>query len=293
VYSPLAMLQVDEFCARLLADLDANGIEIGQFHAEYGVAQMELAIAPSDPVSAADLQLLARQTIHAAARATGLRASFAPLVVIESVGNGWHLHTSVLRDGTNLLSGGDGPAGMTPEGEAWVAGMLRELPALAAVGGPSLPSQIRRRPGYFAAAYAFWGVLNREAALRFVPASQYVSPQGANVELKASDASGNPYLLLAAVIGAGLAGIADGLRLPEGIEADPGSWDDDERAARGIGRLPDSIEASIAAVEASQPVRDALGDATVGAWIAVRRGDEASGEGQTPEEIVESHRWRY
>jgi hypothetical protein len=40
-------------------------------------------------------------------------------------------------------------------------------------------------------------------------------------------------------------------------------------------------------------VRDALGDATVGAWIAVRRGDEASGEGQTPEEIVDHHRWRY
>ena len=224
-HGPLAMLQVDEFCARLLSDLDANGIVLGQFHAEYGVAQMELSLAPSDPVSTADLQLLTRQTIHAAARATGLRASFAPLVDLESVGNGWHLHTSVLRKGTNLLSGGDGPAGMTPEGEAWVAGLLRELPALAAVGGPSLPSQIRRRPGYFAGAYAFWGVLNREAALRFVPASAYVPPQGANVELKASDASGNPYLLLAAVIGAGLAGMADGLGLPEGIEADPGAWE--------------------------------------------------------------------
>ena len=262
-------------------------------HAEYGVAQMELAIAPSDPVSAADLQLLARQTVHAAARATGLRASFAPLVALDSVGNGWHLHTSVLRDGTNLLSGGGGPAGMTAEGEAWVAGMLRELGALAAVGGPSLPSQIRRRPGYFAGAYAFWGVLNREAALRFVPTSAYVPPRGANIELKASDASGNPYLLVAAVIGAGLAGMADGLRLPEGIEADPGSWSDDEREARGVGRLPDSIEASVAAVEASAPVREALGDATVGAWIAVRRGDEGFAEGKTPEEIVDFHRYRY
>jgi glutamine synthetase len=293
VYGPLAMLQVDEFCARLLADLEANGIDVGQFHAEYGVAQMELAIAPSDPVTAADLQLLARQTIHAAARATGLRASFAPLVSLESVGNGWHLHTSVLRDGTNLLSGGDGPAGMTPEGEAWVAGLLRELQALAAVGGPSLPSQIRRRPGYFAGAYAFWGVLNREAALRFVPASEYVPAHGANVELKASDASGNPYLLLAAAIGAGLAGIADGLKLPEGIEADPGSWSDEDREGRGVGRLPDSIEASVAAVEASTPVREALGDATVGAWIAVRRGDEGFAEGKTPEEIVDFHRYRY
>jgi glutamine synthetase len=257
------------------------------------VAQMELSIAPSDPVQAADLQLLARQTIHAAARGTGLRASFAPLVVLDNVGNGWHLHTSVLRDGTNLLSGGDGPAGMTAEGEAWVAGLHRELPALAAVGGPSVVSQIRRRPGFFAGAYAFWGVLNREAALRFVPASQYIPPAGANVELKTSDASGNPYLVLAATIGAGLAGIAENLRLPEPIEADPGSWSDEEREARGVGRLPDSIEASVAAVQGSQPVRDALGDAAVGAWIAVRRADEGWAEGKGPDEIVQLHRWRY
>ena len=69
VYGPLAMLEVDEFCEQLLADLDANGIVVGQLHAEYGLAQMELAISPLDPLAAADMQLLARQTIHAAARA--------------------------------------------------------------------------------------------------------------------------------------------------------------------------------------------------------------------------------
>ena len=289
VYGPVAMLQVDEFCARLLADLEANGIDVGQFHAEYGVAQMELAIAPSDPVSAADLQLLARQTVHAAARATGLRASFAPLVSLESVGNGWHLHTSVLRDGTNLLSGGDGPAGMTAEGEAWVAGMLRELGALAAVGGPSLPSQIRRRPGYFAGAYAFWGVLNREAALRFVPTSAYVPPQGANIELKASDASGNPYLLVAAVIGAGLAGMADGLRLPEGIEADPGSWSDERaggprrrppaRLDRGLGGGGRGVDAR--ARGARRRYRRCL-DRRPSRRRGLRRGQDARGDRRLP-----------
>ena len=58
VYGPLAMLEVDEFCTQLLADLDANGIVVGQLHAEYGLAQMELAISPADPLAAADMQLL-------------------------------------------------------------------------------------------------------------------------------------------------------------------------------------------------------------------------------------------
>ena len=145
------MLQVDEFCARLLADLEANGIEVGQFHAEYGVAQMELAHRPADPVAAADLQLLARQTIHAAARANGLRASFAPLVTLESVGNGWHLHTSVLRDGTNLLSGGDGARRHDRRGRGLGR---RDAARAAARWRRSAGRACRRRsaagPGYFA-----------------------------------------------------------------------------------------------------------------------------------------------
>jgi glutamine synthetase len=293
VYSPHAMLAVDEFAAQVLADMAANGISVGQLHAEYGLAQMELSIGAADPVTAADLQMLARQTIHAAARANGLRASFAPLVTMESVGNGWHLHSSVLRDGRNLLAGGDGPCGMTAEGEAYVAGLLRELPALAAVAAPSMPSLLRRRPGYFASAFGFWGVQNREAALRFIPAGAFVPDSVANVELKASDASGNPYLSLAAVIAAGMAGIEDGLTLPEPIQEEPGAWTAEERERRGVHRLPDTADEQIAAVTGSAPVRSALGDDVVGAWSAVRRGDAAAVRGMEPEDVVAAHRWRY
>jgi glutamine synthetase len=293
VYGPLAMLAVDEFCAQLLADLDANGIVVGQLHAEYGLAQMELAISPADPVAAADMQLLARQTIHAAARAHGLRASFAPLVTPEAPGNGWHAHVSVSRDGENLLAGGEGAHGLTSEGAAFLAGIVRELPALAAIAAPSVPSLLRRRPGYFASAYAFWGLQNREASLRFMPATTLVPPSGANAELKASDASGNPYLALAALISAGLAGIAEGLELSEPINDNPGAWDEAERERRGVHLLPTTMDEQIAAVQASLPVIDAFGDELVGAWSAVRAADAAWAEGKTPEEIIERHRWSY
>jgi glutamine synthetase len=293
VYSPLAMLAVDEFAAQVLGDMAANGILVGQLHAEYGLAQMEVSIGAAEPVTAADLQLLARQTIHAAARANGLRASFAPLVTMESVGNGWHLHSSVLRDGRNLLAGGEGPSGMTAEGEAYVAGLLRELPALAAVAAPSMPSLLRRRPGYFASAFGFWGVQNREAALRFIPAGAFVPDAAANVELKASDASGNPYLSLAAVIAAGMAGIEEGLTLPEPIQEEPGAWTAEERERRSVHRLPDTTDEQIAAVTGSAPVRSTLGDDLVGAWSAVRHGDAAAVRDMEPADIVAAHRWRY
>ena len=122
------MLDVTEFVSELLADLDANGLGIGQIHAEYGWSQMELSLDAVDPLTAADNQLLARETIRDASRSNGLRSSFAPLITPDGVGNGWHFHLSLLKDGRNLLSGGNGPEGMTPEGESFVAGILRDLP---------------------------------------------------------------------------------------------------------------------------------------------------------------------
>jgi glutamine synthetase len=293
VYSPNAMLDVSEFLSELLADLDDNGLGIGQIHAEYAWSQLELSLDAKDPVAAADDQLLARETIRAAARANGLRASFAPLITPEGVGNGWHFHVSIHKDGRNLLAGGDGPEGMTPEGEAFVAGVLRDLQGVAAVTAPSVPSLIRLRPGYFASAYAFWGADNREASLRFVPGAEAIGAQNANIELKASDASGNPYLGLTAMLACGLGGIEDGLELPEPILEDPGNWTAEQREARGVRRFAQDADEQIANFEAAPRIREAFGDPLANAFTGVRRSDAAWAAGKSAEEIIAAHLWRY
>jgi glutamine synthetase len=292
-YGPRALLAVDAFAAQLLRDLHDNDVEIVQFHAEYGPSQLEFSIAASDPVTAADNQLLARQTIHAAAQAHGLRASFAPLVTSDGAGNGWHLHTSVARDGVNLLSGGDGPHGLTADGAAYVAGLLRDLPAIAAVTAPSVPSLLRLRPGYFSSAYAFWGVENREAALRFIPATELLGAAHANVELKPSDASANPYLALAVSIAAGLSGIEEGLSPPAPVQEDPGTWSDEHREGEHIHRLPTTPEEQRAALLGSDRIREALGEELLGAFAAVRAADQAWADGKSADDVVAAHRWRY
>jgi glutamine synthetase len=293
VYSPNAMLDVSEFLSELLADLADNGLGIGQIHAEYAWSQLEVSLDAKDPVAAADDQLLARETIRTAARANGLRASFAPLISPEGVGNGWHFHVSIHKDGRNLLSGGDGPEGMTPEGEAFVAGILRDLRGVVAVTAPSVPSLIRLRPGYFASAYAFWGPDNREASLRFVPGAEAIGAQNANIELKASDASGNPYLGLTAMLACGLGGIEDGLRLPEPITEDPGNWTPEQRDEHGVRRFAQDVDEQIASFEAASRIREAFGDPLANAFTGVRRSDAAWAEGKSAEEIIAAHLWRY
>jgi glutamine synthetase len=293
-YSPHALLAVDEFIADLLADLAANGVPVNQLHAEYGAAQVELSIVASDPITAADRQLLARQTIHAAARTHGLRACFAPLFTTSGVGNGWHLHTSVWRDGRNLLaSSAAAPDRPGPDGAGWLGGLLRDLRALAAITAPSVPSLARLRPGYWSGAYQFWGVENREAPLRYVLGSGLLGADYANVELKISDASANPYLALAAVIASGVAGLHDGADPGEPIQEEPGGWSEQERAARGVTRLPTTPAEHEEALTASKRLTAVLGEQLLGAFLAVRRSDATWAAERSLDEIVAAHRWRY
>jgi glutamine synthetase len=291
-YSANALHDVSGFVRQLFTDLDADGVEIGQLHAEYGESQVEFALAAQDPMALCDTQVLVRQTVHAAARAHGLRASFAPVSTAAGAGNGWHLHTSLVRNGRNVLTG-NGSHGLSDVGRGYLAGLLRELPGVVAVTAPSSGSLLRRRPHYWAGAYGFWGVENREAALRLVPASTLMGPENTNVELKASDASANPYLALAVVIAAGLAGVADDAPLPEPVQDDVGSWDAVRRAAAGIAALSTTHEEQRAHLLASDLVRDVLGPELLGAFVACRDSDAAWAEGKDVEEIVASLRWQY
>ena len=253
---------------------------------------MELTLAATDPVTAADRQLLARQTLRATAARHGLRLSFAPLPSTGSAGNGWHVHSSVWRKRTNLLA--SGPDGLpTGDGASYVAGLLRDLPAVAAVTAPSIGSLARLRPGYFAGAYTFWGVQNREAPLRYVPGSALLGTGHANVELKTSDASANPYLALAALLAAGTAGIAEGLTLGAPESADPGTWTAPERAERGITALPGTQAEQEAALTANPRITGVLGPELLGAFLAVRRSDAAATEGRELDETLTTLRWRY
>jgi glutamine synthetase len=291
-YSPHALLPIDDFVASVMRDAEANGLRLGQVHAEYGPAQVELSLAATDPLTAADQQLLARQTVLAAAEAHGLRVSFAPLPTLAGAGNGWHVHTSLWRGGENLLAGGpEGPRGAA--GGAYIAGLLRDLPALAAVTAPSIGSLARLRPGFFAGAFAFWGVENREAPLRYVPGSALLGEDHANLELKVSDASANPYLAIAAVLSAGVAGVTEDLAPPAPIGEDPGTWTEEERAAAGVAMLPSSQAEQEEALSGNPRVTGVLGEELLGAFLAVRRADAAWAQELETEEVLAAWRWRY
>jgi glutamine synthetase len=292
-YGLPVLATISDYARDLIVALEEGGVGLDQFHPEYARGQLEVSVPPADPVGAADTTVLVRQTIRAVAATHGMRASFSPVVIAGDVGNGGHVHFSLWRDGVNLFAGGQGPYGMTDIGEAFVAGVLAQLPALVAVGSPSVPSYLRLIPSHWAGAFQCWGRENREAAIRFVTGMVGTRETAANTEVKCFDQSANPYLAAGALIAAGLAGMERDLRLPDEVTVDPGALSDAELAHTGIQRLPQSLDEALSNLEKSDVLRDAMGPMLFGPFTAVRRAEAEAFAGLDPEEIVAAHRWRY
>ena len=258
---------IDDITAALLA----QGIPVELYYPESGPGQHEISVRYTQALAAADRQLAFRETVHAVADRHGLKASFLPKIFEDRAGSGCHLHLSMWNDEVNLLPDPQGTGGLSATARAFLAGLLRHLPALMALTTPSTNSYRRIRPHFWSGAFRCWGVDNREAAVR-VPSS----PEGGgatHVELKTCDASANPYLALGAVVAAGLDGVRKGLDPGKPLAADPGHLPDEERRARGIDPLPVNLGAAIDHLGRDSVLLAALGPTLAQAYLAVRRAE--------------------
>ncbi|WP_432970751.1 glutamine synthetase [Dactylosporangium sp. CA-233914] len=288
-YGMTRLVELSSYAVDVLDALAAQGVTVEQFHPEYSPGQLELSVAAADPVAAADLNVLVRQTIRAVSARHGLRVSFAPVVSAGQVGNGSHLHFSVHDGQGNLFAGGPGPYGMTERGESVLAGVLDRLPALCAVGAPSVASYLRLVPQRWAGAFQCWGHENREAALRFVAGPSGAGERCANAELKACDGAANPYLVAGAVCAIAADSAGAGLRLPPEVRGDPASLDPGDQPPRLPATLPEAIDR----LRADAGLRAAMGDALFEAFLAVRRGEAELFADREPDDVVAATRWRY
>jgi glutamine synthetase len=251
----------------IAAALESQGVPVRAMLKEAGLSQFELSTEHGPPLLAADRFVIVRETIGAVAAQHDLVGSCLPLVFADEAGSGWHIHFSLWRGGRNLTGSGDG---LSPDARAFVSGIHAHLPALLALTTPTPNSFRRLRPGAWAGVYRVWGYDHKEAPLR-VPTERQGAPT--NVELKASDASANPYLGLAGLIAAGLDGIERGLDLPPPVDFDPGQLSETERAARGIERLPATLDAALSELEHDPVLLGALGEQLARAYLAVKRAE--------------------
>jgi glutamine synthetase len=288
-YGLVGVLEFEGFVRDVANAATGSGVAIEQFHPEYGVNQFEISLAPLPPVAAADALVLMRIIVGRVARQYGMRVSLSPVPFAGGVGSGAHQHFSMKRGDTPLFSDATGVNGMTPEGESAIAGLVAGLPEAQGVLAGSVLSGQRVQPGHWAGAYVCWGTENREAAVRFLLGGPS-NPYGANIEVKITDPSANPYFATAVILGLALDGIERGLRLPPETTVDPATLTDAQREQSGIVLLREKQSEALDVLDRSSVLRGILGDAAVDAVVAVRRYEHENFGALSVEEITDKFR---
>jgi glutamine synthetase len=180
-----------------------------------------------------------------------------PKPIARINGSGMHTHMSLFEDGENAFHDGDDEFDLSETAKQFVAGILEHAPAITAVSNPTVNSYKRLVPGYEAPVYVAWSDRNRSALIR-KPAARV--PAASRIELRSPDPSCNPYLALAAMIEAGLAGIEEGLEAPDPVRENIYEFGEEEREEYGIDTLPENLGQAVDALQADDVVTGALGD---------------------------------
>jgi glutamine synthetase len=276
-FSTISATAAQDFVDELAAALDAQGIGLEQYYSELGHGQHEISTPHAPALRAADEQLLVRETIRGVAARYGLVASLAPKPWPENAGNGGHIHFSLwdLEGSRNRFHDAAAADGLSEEARSFVAGVLEHLPALCGLSAPSFNSYRRIVPQYWAGAFVCWGHDNREAPVRVPSVFRGMEEASTNVELKAADASSNPYLAIGGLIAAGLDGLERGLEPPEPVEVDPATLDENERTRLGIAAMPATQAEALDALSADEVLLSALGPVLADSYLAVRRSEWA------------------
>jgi glutamine synthetase len=258
----LALRQLDawdRFFTRLYEACEAMDIPSDTTISEAGPGQFEINLMhQADALKAADDAWLFKLLVKGLARQFGVAASFMAKPYPDYAGNGLHAHFSLLDGaGCNVFDEGR-PGGADMLGHA-VAGCLAAMPGSMLIFAPHSTSYDRLVPGAHAPTGIAWAHENRTTALR-VPAG---SPAARRIEHRVAGGDINPYLFLAAVLGAALNGIEDGTAPPPPITGNAYS--------QNLPQLPGTWEASIAAFADSPEIARIFAPTLIENLLATKR----------------------
>lgn len=199
----------DAFFTDLYDGAEAMGIPAQSAISEAGLGQFEINLNHQEAMRAADDAWLFKALVKGLARKHGFAATFMAKPYAEEAGNGMHVHFSVEDETGNNVFDDGGEKGSDLLMHA-VAGCLAAMPASSLIFAPHGNSYERLVPGAHAPVSAAWAYENRTAAIR-IPGG---SPRARRIEHRVAGGDINPYLMLATVLGAALAGIEDAMQPP-------------------------------------------------------------------------------
>jgi len=253
--------------------LEEMNIDVEYSHHEVAPSQHEIDLRYAEAMKMADAAMTYRLVVKAIAQKNGIYASFMPKPIFGENGSGMHTHQSLFtKDGKNAFYDAKDPKGwyLSDIAKSYIAGQLKYARDITGIIAQWVNSYKRLVPGYEAPVYVSWARRNRSAMIR-VPLYKPGKEKATRSEYRAPDPACNPYLAFSVMLRAGLAGIEEGLEVPEPLEMDIFKLSREERKKMGIAELPGNLGEAITEIEGSKLVREALGDHVYENWIQLKR----------------------
>jgi glutamate---methylamine ligase len=234
---------------------------------EDGNGQFEMNWMYADALITADRQAFFKYMVKAIAEKHGLRATFMPKPFAHLTGNGCHTHVSVwdTADQENLFYDPQGELGLSQLGYQFIAGVLHSSEALCAIANPTVNSY-KRINAAVTTSGATWSPNtasysgnNRTHTIRI--------PDAGRFEFRLPDGAANPYLLAAALIGAGLNGIVQ--KRDPGVRRDNNSYTDPLPADQ-VKTLPGNLLDALRCLQSNEVLRRSLGEPCLTAYLKLK-----------------------
>ncbi|MCV2887156.1 glutamine synthetase family protein [Ruegeria aquimaris] len=275
ILSVRALDQFDHFFTELYDACEVMDIPADTAISEAGVGQFEINLMhQDDALRAADDAWLFKMLVKGLARKHGFAASFMAKPYEDYAGSGMHMHFSVLdEDGNNVFDDG------TERGSDTllhaVRGCLDAMSGSTLIFAPHDNSYARLVPNAHAPTGVGWAYENRTAAIR-IPSG---SPAARRIEHRVAGGDVNPYLMVAAVLGAAINGIEDGQMPPAAVSGNAYNAD--------LPQIPDSWDAAITAFETDPAVARIFAPELIRNYVMTKRQEYRYIQELTEQEKIE------
>lgn len=259
-YSWVRQGQLSELAHDVMDTMRAFDIDIEGLHTETGPGVWEVAIRYDDALRAADQAALFKTTLKQLVARHGVSVTFMAKWNASLPGSSGHLHQSLFDSTgqTNLFFDPKAEDSLSTIARHYIGGQVALARQLTALYSPFVNTYKRYVPGVWAPLTPSWGIENRTCALRVIPGGI-----GTRVEYRQTAADMNPYIAMAASLGAGLWGVEHAVAPPPPVVGDATAIDGSER-------IPGTLEEATRVLRESETAREILGEAFVDHYVRTR-----------------------
>jgi glutamine synthetase len=246
-YFPVApMDHFQDIRSEMMRTLEKVGVRVEVHHHEVGTGgQAEIDMRYNTLTRMADQVLIYKYVIKNVARKHGKTVTVMPKPLFQDNGSGMHTHQSLWKGKKNIFYEAKNYALISDKARHYIGGILKHAHALCGLVAPTTNSYRRLVPGYEAPINIVYSQRNRSAAVR-IP--MYSTSEGSKrLEFRTPDPSCNPYFSFAAMLMAGLDGIANKIEPPDPIDKD--LYDLPPKEAAKVKSMPGSLDQSLDALE--------------------------------------------